>query len=409
VTKRAGLWPFRCWSGRCHAAAARAPLPGRRRSNRRWPGCSSSRTSASSARLRPPRRLSSSLPRGAVEPGGCGRTAAGARLVRLLQDPEGRVRRRAAQAVGRVGLAEAIPPLARSSPATSTPRCARWPPSRWGSSAIARRSNRCAPRCVTRRRSCRAAADALGLIGDADSAPAIAAMASSHVPALNAAALAADEGTYPLQLPPKRSAGRLRVDALKAAEALLSAVLDQGGSARHVVAGRVCPSRTDHTRVVPALTASSQRRQRLAGLCARGWARARPPCRPRAPAARAGLADDPRVAWPPSARSRRSAQSSRGRAEGAGPGARCGPEPPLEAIAALGLLKDHDALGLVSTPSRPLAGHARGGPPALREIRPRHVRHVLSGLDATRPERQDGDRVAAARAGRGAPCRASRR
>jgi len=33
-------------------------------------------------------------------------------LARLLQDPEGRVRRRAAQAVGRVGLAEGIQPLA---------------------------------------------------------------------------------------------------------------------------------------------------------------------------------------------------------------------------------------------------------------------------------------------------------
>jgi hypothetical protein len=52
-------------------------------------------------------------------------------LIGLLADDEARVRRRAALAVGRVGLAAGVEPLSRCW-GTASPRCARWRRSRSG-------------------------------------------------------------------------------------------------------------------------------------------------------------------------------------------------------------------------------------------------------------------------------------
>ena len=310
-------------------------------------------------------------------------------LVRLLQDPEGRVRRRAAQAVGRVGLAEAIPPLAAVLAGdldAEVREMAAFAMGLVGDRAAVEplRAALRDPSPLVQGR----AADALGLIGDADSAPAIAAMASSHVPALNAAALAADEGTYPLQ--PAAEAFRLGVYALtrlKAAEALLSAVLDQGGQPRVTwwpVAYAL--SRTDHTRVVPALTAllhsggSVSRAFAARGLGARKASGAAPVLLPLVQ----GWRTDPRVAVAAiralaqiGAVEAAAALRALAQARDADPNLR------LEAIAALGLLKDHDALGLVlDAVTDPWPAMRAAALRALREIDLDTFVIVLSGLDA---------------------------
>ena len=53
-------------------------------------------------------------------------------LLAALSDRDPRVRRRAALAVGRVGLAEGIVPLTRVLSSDAIPKCGRWPRSRLG-------------------------------------------------------------------------------------------------------------------------------------------------------------------------------------------------------------------------------------------------------------------------------------
>ena len=127
--------------------------------------------------------------------------------MRLLEDPEGRVRRRAAQAVGRAGLAEGVPPLAAMLAGDRDAEVRQMAAFAMG--LIGHRSAVEALRAALRDPSALVqgrAAEALGLIGDAASAQAIATMAAAHVPAVRAASLDADEGRARVNPPPKRSA-----------------------------------------------------------------------------------------------------------------------------------------------------------------------------------------------------------
>ena len=56
----------------------------------------------------------------------------GGDLIALLSDPEARIRRRAALALGRVKLPEAVPALTTlAAIGTPIPKCGRWRRSRW--------------------------------------------------------------------------------------------------------------------------------------------------------------------------------------------------------------------------------------------------------------------------------------
>lgn len=179
-------------------------------------------------------------------------------LVVLLGDTEGRVRRRAALALGRVGLAESVAPLVRTLATDSEPEVRQM-----AAFALGLLGQRAAieplrtalddPSPVVQGR----AAEGLGLIGDAASAPAVAAMAARQFAASNVATLDPDDISYPQ--PPGVEAFRLGIYALarlKAYGALASVVLNQAGQPR----ARWWPvayalSRTDDRRFVPALTA----------------------------------------------------------------------------------------------------------------------------------------------------------
>ncbi|MCX6545466.1 MAG: HEAT repeat domain-containing protein [Acidobacteria bacterium] len=177
-------------------------------------------------------------------------------LVRLLGDGEGRVRRRAALAIGRVGLVEGVAPLAKILASDAEPEVRQM-----AAFALGLIGQRAAieplrtalgdPSPLVQGR----AAEALGLVGDAASAPAVAAMAARQLAASSVATLDPDDLTDP-QLPGV-DAFRLGIYALarlKAYDALASVVLDAAGQPR----ARWWPvayalSRTDDKRFVPAL------------------------------------------------------------------------------------------------------------------------------------------------------------
>jgi cyclophilin family peptidyl-prolyl cis-trans isomerase/HEAT repeat protein len=177
-------------------------------------------------------------------------------LVRLLEDPEGRVRRRAALAIGRVGLPEGVPPLARllaGDRDAEVRQMAAFALGLLGNTAAIdplRAALRDSSEPVRGR-----AAEALGLIGDAASAPAIAAMAADELARSDAARLDPDELAWPLA--PATEAFRLGVFALtrlKASDALLSVVLDRSGQPRvRWWPAAYALSRIDDARAVPAL------------------------------------------------------------------------------------------------------------------------------------------------------------
>jgi cyclophilin family peptidyl-prolyl cis-trans isomerase/HEAT repeat protein len=166
-------------------------------------------------------------------------------LIRLLNDPEARIRRRAALAVGRVGMPEASSFLVRLLQTDSDPevrQMAAFALGLIGDSADPVRASRvseltaaieplrqalvdASPLVAGR------AAEALGLIGDTGSADAIGRMIAAHVSA--AAAIPADE--HRPQLDPPIEAFRLGVYALarlKAYEPLARAVLEPDGHPR---------------------------------------------------------------------------------------------------------------------------------------------------------------------------------
>jgi cyclophilin family peptidyl-prolyl cis-trans isomerase/HEAT repeat protein len=310
-------------------------------------------------------------------------------LERLLTDPEGRVRRRAALAVGRVGLAEGVPPLAAVLAGDRDAEVREMAAFALGligdrSAVEPLRAALRDPAPLVQGR----AADALGLIGDADSAPAIAAMAASHLPAMAGAALDADEGAYPLD--PATEAFRLGIYALtrlKAADEVLSVVLDQSGQPRLAwwpVAYAL--SRTEDARAVPALGTllgrggSVSRAFAARGLGAR---KAEAGVAALVPLAQAWRADA-RVAV---AAIRALAQIGAGAA--AGPlralaaAKDADPHVRLEAVTALGVLKDHASLDVVlDAVTDPWPSMRAAALRAISEIDLDTFVIVLSGLDA---------------------------
>jgi cyclophilin family peptidyl-prolyl cis-trans isomerase/HEAT repeat protein len=153
-------------------------------------------------------------------------------LVALLGDASARTRRRAALAIGRVGLADGIAPL--SARLAGDPEFEVRQMAAFALGLLGRREAvgplRTAladPSPIVRGR----AAEALGLIGDTDSAAAIGAMAAGFVKAGALSAVVADESGYPLS--PEIEATRLGIYALarlKAYDPLAAAVLDAKGA-----------------------------------------------------------------------------------------------------------------------------------------------------------------------------------
>ena len=153
-------------------------------------------------------------------------------LIRLLTDAEARVRRRAALAVGRVGLAEAAPNLVAVLRADADPEVRQMAAFALGLlgdktpvDALRQALVDVSPVVAGR------AAEALGLIGDTASAPDIGRMVAANISAV--ANLEADESRSPLD--PGAEAFRLGVYALarlKAYDPLAAAVLTPDGQPR---------------------------------------------------------------------------------------------------------------------------------------------------------------------------------
>ena len=310
-------------------------------------------------------------------------------LVRLLQDPEGRVRRRAAQAVGRAGLADGVAPLAAVLAGDRDAEVRQMAAFAMGlighkSAVEPLRAALHDSSALVRGR----AAEALGLIGDAGSAQAIASMAAAHLPAVLAASLDADEGASAVE--PAAEAFRLGVYALtrlKAADALIGVVLDAAGQPRvrwWPVAYAL--SRTEDARVVPALAAllksggSVTRAFAARGLGARKAAGSVGALVPLAQ----GWRTDARLAV---AAIRALAQI--GGAEAAAPlravalAREADPNVRLEAVAALGALKDQASVDLVlDAVTDPWPAMRAAGLRALKDIDIDAFVIVLSGLDA---------------------------
>jgi HEAT repeat protein/cyclophilin family peptidyl-prolyl cis-trans isomerase len=151
-------------------------------------------------------------------------------LLRLLTDAEGRIRRRAALAVGRVGLPAGIAPLAQllSDPEPEVRQMAAFSIGLIGDPAGAKALTGAladtSPLVQGR------AAEALAAVGARDQAGAVAAMAAKYVATGILKPIAPDDLTYPMS--PEIEAVRLAVYALarmKAYDALASLVLDQTG------------------------------------------------------------------------------------------------------------------------------------------------------------------------------------
>jgi HEAT repeat protein/cyclophilin family peptidyl-prolyl cis-trans isomerase len=177
-------------------------------------------------------------------------------LIRLLSDSEARVRRRAAIAVGRVGLPEGVPELVRLLQTDTDPEVRQMAAFALGlmgdpsaaeplRAAVADASALVAGR----------AAEALGLLGDTVSAPAIGKMVAAHASA--AAATTPDD--VRVNADPALDAFRLGVFALarlKSYDGLAAAVLSADGQPRvpwWPVAYAL--QRIEDTRALPALLA----------------------------------------------------------------------------------------------------------------------------------------------------------
>ena len=183
-------------------------------------------------------------------------------LVRLLTDSEARVRRRAALAVGRVGLAEAAPNLVTVLRTDADPEVRQMAAFALGllgdktqpamTDALRQALTDASPLVGGR------AAEALGLIGDAAAAPDIGRMVAANIGAV--VAVAVDESRPALD--PAADAFRLGVFALarlKAYEPLAAAVLSPDGQPRvrwWPVAYAL--QRTEDKRALPALLTLAQ-------------------------------------------------------------------------------------------------------------------------------------------------------
>jgi cyclophilin family peptidyl-prolyl cis-trans isomerase/HEAT repeat protein len=310
-------------------------------------------------------------------------------LVSLLSDPEGRVRRRAAQAIGRVGLADGVAPLAALLASDRDAEVRQMAAFALG--LIGHRSAVEPLRAALRDSSPLVqgrAADALGLIGDAASATAIAAMASASLGRSTAAALVGDDPAAAST--PAADALRLGIYALtrlKAADALMSVLLDESGQARSnwwPVAYAL--SRIDDPRSVPALLTLA----RTGGSHAKAFA-ARGLGIRKAESAVGVLVElarnwrgDPRPAV-----SAIRALGQIGHADAA-PVVRAllqardtDPNIRLEAVAALGALRDRASLdALLDAAGDPWPALRAAALRAIKDVDPETFIVVLSGLDA---------------------------
>jgi len=155
-------------------------------------------------------------------------------LLQLLEDVQARMRRRAALAVGRVGLPEGVAPLAKRLASDSDGEVRAMAAFALGilgdaSATGALRTALADPSPLVQGR----AAEALGLLGDTASATPIAAMASAAYVQSHAISLNPDDVTTVLS--PAAEAFRLGLYALtrlKAYDALASVVIDPGGEPR---------------------------------------------------------------------------------------------------------------------------------------------------------------------------------
>jgi len=178
-------------------------------------------------------------------------------LERLLGDPEGRVRRRAALAIGRVGLKDGVPPLVErlADPEPQVRQMVAFALGLLGDRSAAEplRVRLADSDPLVRGR----AAEALGLIGDGDAAAAIGGMVAACLKSGALSEVAPDDPRYPLD--PAVEAFRLGVYALARLNAygpLAASVLDPDG--RPLV--RSWPvayalQRTRDPRAVPSLLA----------------------------------------------------------------------------------------------------------------------------------------------------------
>jgi cyclophilin family peptidyl-prolyl cis-trans isomerase/HEAT repeat protein len=182
-------------------------------------------------------------------------------LIRLLTDEEARVRRRAALAVGRVGLRDAVPALTKVLAADTEIEVRQMAAFALGLisdpsavEALQKALGDTSPIVQGR------AAEALSLIGADMSASAIGEMVALHVRAGALAQIASDDLAYPLD-PPVEAArlGLYALARLKAYDALALAVLDESGQPR----SRWWPvafalQRCQDKRAIPALRALAQ-------------------------------------------------------------------------------------------------------------------------------------------------------
>ena len=152
-------------------------------------------------------------------------------LVVMLGDAEGRVRRRAALAVGRVGLPEGVEPLARLLATDPDPDVREATAfalgilgDRGAVTPLARALSDSSPGVQGR------AAEALGLLDAKDQAAAVAAMAAGHVAAGALKGVTSDDLTYPMR--PEAEAvrhGLYALARLKSFDGVATVALDSSG------------------------------------------------------------------------------------------------------------------------------------------------------------------------------------
>jgi cyclophilin family peptidyl-prolyl cis-trans isomerase/HEAT repeat protein len=319
-------------------------------------------------------------------------------LVRLLSDGEGRIRRRAALAIGRAGLAEGVAPLAQVLAGDTEQEVRQMAAFALGllgqASAVEplRAALTDASPLVRGR-----AAEALALLGDTASARAIGAMAAAAYLDSNVLTLDPDDLGYPQ--PPATEAWRLGLYALtrlKANDVLVGVVLDGHGEPRvrwwpvAYALGRVGDPRAAAPLRTLARTGGSTTKAFAARglgvlkdtasvgtllLLAQAWA------------------DDPRAAV-----SAIRALGQIGSAEAAPPLRRLlqakalDPNVHLETVTALGALHDRDAIDLiVELMGDPWPAMRAAALKALREVDAETFTTVLSGLD---PDAHPSVRVA---------------
>jgi cyclophilin family peptidyl-prolyl cis-trans isomerase/HEAT repeat protein len=180
----------------------------------------------------------------------------GGDLIALLADPEARIRRRAALAIGRVKLPEAIPALTsilQSEPDTEVRQMAAFSMGLIGDAAAADALTAALsdPDPLIHGR----AAEALGMLAHKAAAPAVSAMVAAHVNNGVLNGITADDLAHPK--PPRAEAVRLGLYALVrlgSYDAIATAVLDANGRPR----SRWWPvayalQRVNDARAVPAL------------------------------------------------------------------------------------------------------------------------------------------------------------